>query len=122
VDHSDDERVLEALSADVSRTDPRWQRRWRLEQALLPARAPSWAALAASFALLMVSAALLVVMVESGQRWLLLVVAAVFALGMRPLARGTRGRPRPAATRRVKLGRLRRSEQPGGRPGDRRGF
>ena len=59
MDHSDDERVLEALSADVSRTDPRWQRRWRLEQALLPARAPSWAALAASFALLMVSAALL---------------------------------------------------------------
>lgn len=122
MEHNDDERVLDALSADLSRTDPRWQRRWRLEQALLPGRAPSWAALAASFALLMVSAALLVIMVASGQRWLLLAVAAVFALGMQPLARSTRGRPRTAATLRVKLGRLRRSEQPGGRPGDRRGF
>jgi hypothetical protein len=88
VDHSSDDRWLNAVGEDLARSDPRWSRRWRLGQALLPGRSPSWSALAASGALLVVAAALLLISVGSGQRWMLLLAATVFAIGMRPVARG----------------------------------
>jgi hypothetical protein len=103
VDHSSDGEWLDAMADDLARSDPRWSRRWRFAEALLPGRSPSWTGLAASGALLVAAAVLLLVSVTSGQRWLLVLVVAVWALGLWPVARSARGvrlPPLPARTAR----------------------
>lgn len=124
MDHSDDEQMLERLAAEVSRTDPRWNRRWRLAQAFMPGPAPSWTALAASGALLLLAAVLLLVTVASGQTWLWLLVLAVFAVGMQPVAHSTRRQQlRPARAALTGQRRHRRpADRPDERPNDGRGF
>lgn len=78
----------------------------------MPGHPPTWSALAANGALLVVAAALLIISVGTGQGWLLVLVVAVFALGMRPIARSTRGARLPtAAARAAHGGRVTRDDQ-----------
>jgi hypothetical protein len=97
MDGRDNKRLLD-LESDLIKGDPRFRRRWALAHQLLPAGQPTWRAFAASSALFAASVIAFIVEGRVDQPLLLLPVAVLFMLVMRPISRSCRASDRCGPT------------------------